>query len=476
MGITNIIENLKKYVNLCPLMSRHLITLEPGSNLLSVDYDKIYACKIKEKKETNTYRVFSRIGRLAKDFTIAEAYNVDKEIGCIGNNKKVSVWCSSDYLGMSRHNRVIYAAREAIEKYGVGAGGTRNISGNNILHENLETIVSQWFQKEAALIFTSCFVANSTTLTTLGKLLPNCVFFSDEKNHASIIEGIRNSRCEKYVYKHNDADDLERCLIKVDESRPKIVVFESINSMNGSIAQIKRICDISHKYGAIVFLDEVHAIGLYGTYGSGLSEHQECLDSVDIISGTFGKTVGTIGGFIVGRSNLVDVIRSYAPGLIFTTALPPSIIASSIESIKILQSDEGKHLRMRHQRVVCDVRKCINQLGLTHLHSTSHIIPIIIGDSYLCNKISKFLMDYHNIYVQSINYPTVKTGTERLRIIPTPGHDKQSCENLFKSLIFAFEYVGLKPQPSKCKNDLCKCVHASTDNLRCANNTLKIFL
>ncbi|KII63497.1 5-aminolevulinate synthase, erythroid-specific, mitochondrial [Thelohanellus kitauei] len=410
------------------------------------------------KKTDNTYRTFNRVGRLANKFTTAEAYRTDQHPDYVEDPRDVSVWCSNDYLGMSRHPDVIRIACETISKYGVGSGGTRNISGNNILHEKLENVLAAWYGKDAGLLFTSCYVANSTTLSTLARILDNCIIFSDQGNHASIIEGVRYSRCEKYIYKHNDINDLEDNLAKVPLSRHKIIVFESVNSMNGSISPIKKICDLAKKYNALTFLDEVHAVGLYGKYGSGYSEQAGCLDDIDIISGTLGKAVGTIGGFIVGQSQLVDMIRSYAPGFIFTTSLPPSIISSSLESINILKSYEGQMLRSSHQNVVSHVRKRLTQSGFPQFPSLSHIIPILVGDSKTCNTISQKLLANHNIYVQPINYPTVKPKTERLRIAPTPGHDSESVDKLVDSLIQTWESVGMKPIHPVCTNNSCDCV------------------
>ncbi|KII69429.1 5-aminolevulinate synthase, nonspecific, mitochondrial [Thelohanellus kitauei] len=413
---------------------------------------------IQLKKTSDIYRVFNRVGRLANKFTTAEAFRTDQHPNNVEEPRNVSVWCSNDYLGMSRHPKVIKTACETIAKYGVGSGGTRNISGNNLLHEKLENVLASWYRKDAGLIFTSCYVANSTTLSTLATILDDCIIFSDQGNHASIIEGVRYSRCQKYIYKHNDLDDLETNLAKVPLSRHKLIVFESVNSMNGSISPIKEICDLAKRYNALTFLDEVHAVGLYGKYGSGYSEDLGCLDDIDIISGTLGKAVGSIGGFIVGQNQLVDMIRSYAPGFIFTTSLPPAIISSSIESIKILRSDEGQRLRTCHQNVVSVVRKRLTQAGFPQFPSPSHIIPILVGDSKTCKMISKRLLDRHNIYVQPINYPTVMPKTERLRIAPTPGHDSESVKKLVDSLIETWETVGLARIHPVCTNDSCDCV------------------
>ncbi|KAF1744040.1 hypothetical protein MXB_5384 [Myxobolus squamalis] len=446
------------------------------ANRATVDYNGIFDEKVAEKKKNDTYRVFNRISRIASDFPKAEVYSVDREINCVGIGKKVDVWCSNDYLGMSCHPKVINAAAATLTKYGVGSGGTRNISGNSLFHEKLERSLANWFQKEAGLVFTSCYVANSTTLLTLGKILPNCVMLSDEGNHASLIEGIRISHCEKYIFKHNDIEDLERQLSKISANRPKIVIFESINSMNGSMAPIKEICHIAHKYQAIVFLDEVHAVGLYGLQGSCLSEHQNCTHSVDIISGTLGKAVGTIGGFIIGKSNLIDAIRSYAPGLIFTTSLPPSIMSASIESIRILQTDEGDILRQRHQFVSKVVRKRLAQSGLPLIPSLSHIIPLLVGDSNLCKSMSKHLMELHDIYVQPINYPTVKFGTERLRIAPSPGHNSESIEHLVVSLSETWKRAGLSLIHPECTQVSCNCTHTCNSYDKKKQNTLQHLL
>lgn len=464
IGNLPLLWKFKRFFVFCPFLSRYLHkTPVRQESETPFDYEIAFREKIDEKKRTNTYRVFKRIQRLASEFPEAQSSSRSDSLTNNFPSKRVSVWCSNDYLGMSSHTRVIEAAISVIVKHGVGAGGTRNISGNNALHEQLERTLAQWYGKEAGLIFTSCYVANSSALLTLARILPNCVIFSDEENHASMIEGIRFSNREKVVFKHNDSQDLERKLRSFPLSRPKIVAFESINSMSGQVAPIGRICSISRKYGAITFLDEVHATGLYGLVGSGLSEQQGCLSGVDLISGTMGKAVGTLGGFLVGPASFVDVIRSYASGFIFTTALPPSIVASSLESIKVLQSEEGLRLRAQHQAVVSEVRRSIVRLGLPLMPSSSHIIPLLVKDPQLCEAIGTHLLQSYGIYVQPISHPTVRFGTERLRIAPTPNHKPEVIQQLIECLFRTWSHFKLKPIHPECTKPSCDCTFACQD-------------
>lgn len=307
--------------------------------------------------------------------------------------KPVTVWCSNDYLGMSRHIQVMNAVKEALDKYGSGAGGTRNISGNSMGHELLEKRLAQLHEKEKGLIFSSCFVANDSTLCTLAKSLPGCHIFSDAGNHASMIQGIRNSQVPKHIFRHNDAAHLEELLVKVDKSLPKVVAFETVHSMTGDISPHEELCDVAHKYGALTFVDEVHAVGLYGFYGAGIGERDRTSHKMDIISGTLGKAFGNVGGYIVGSAKLIDLIRSYAPGFIFTTSLPPTVLYGALASIEVLSSDEGRNLRAAHQKTVAYMKSNLISAGFQLIPSDSHIIPIkvynteFIFDFASCNPV-----------------------------------------------------------------------------------------
>ena len=317
------------------------------------------------------FRVFKKVNRLAQKFPSAMEYTYGE--------KPITVWCANDYLGMSRHPKVVGAVHEALDKFGAGAGGTRNISGNSVAHEKLENRLAQLHKKEAGLLFSSCFVANDSTLFTLAKSLPGCHIFSDAGNHASMIQGIRNSSVPKHIFWHNDVEHLEELLSKVDKSVPKIVAFETVHSMTGDISPHQKLCDVAHKYGALTFVDEVHAVGLYGFSGAGIGERDYSSDKMDIISGTLGKAVGTIGGYIVGSAKLVDMIRSYAAGFIFTTSLPPTVLYGSLASIEVLSSDEGRELRSVHQKNVAYMKSSLSSAGIPIIPSPSHIIPIKVN-------------------------------------------------------------------------------------------------
>lgn len=338
------------------------------NNSLTFGYNDYFHEQIMKKKKDHSYRIFKKVNRLAKEFPSA--------VECSWGEKPITVWCSNDYLGMSRHPVVINSAQEALNKYGAGAGGTRNISGNSIGHERLEKRLSLLHNKESGLLFTSCFVANDSTLCTLAKILPNCHVFSDTGNHASMIQGIRNSGVPKHIFRHNDVGHLKEMLSSIDISIPKIVAFETVHSMNGSICPLEEMCDISHKYGALTFIDEVHAVGLYGYCGAGIGERDRVLHKMDIISGTLGKAYGNVGGYVVGTSMLIDMIRSYAPGFIFTTSAPPAVLYGAHTAIDILASDEGRSLRKIHQERVAYMKSELTLAGLPLEQSPSHIIPI----------------------------------------------------------------------------------------------------
>lgn len=397
------------------------------------DYNSHMAELIAKKKKDHSYRYFNNINRLADNFPNAENRS----------GRELTVWCSNDYLGMSRHPVVLKAVRTVLDRYGAGSGGTRNISGNGRFHEELENELADLHQKEQALVFTSCYVANDTTLQTLAKLVPGCIIFSDVQNHASMITGIRNSRAEKHIFKHNDYNDLERLLQQHDPKVPKIVAFESVYSMSGAIAPIEKICDVAHKYGALTFLDEVHAVGMYGHRGAGVAEElgRHVMDKVDIVTGTLGKAYGCIGGYIAGPSNLVDTVRSYGSGFIFTTSLPPAIMAGAQASVQYLKSSNVERIGQRAN--VAALKARLAEAGIPIVDAPSHIVPIRVGDAKLCKKLSDSLLRDHQIYVQSINYPTVAVGSERLRVTPTPMHKGPLLDYFMDALCSVWHEHGL---------------------------------
>jgi 5-aminolevulinate synthase len=386
-----------------------------GHSKKRFNYDDFFQEKVNAKKADNTYRVFKKVSRVATRFPAAIEHSAEIP-------KDITVWCSNDYLGMSWHPKVQQAVVDAVYKHGVGAGGTRNISGNSPYHEELERELASLHQKEAALLFTSCYVANDSTLFTLAKMLPKCHIFSDAGNHASMIQGIRNSGVPKHLFHHNDSKHLEHLLSKVDVAVPKIVAFETVHSMTGAISPVREMCDIAHRYGALTFVDEVHAVGLYGDHGAGVGERDGMMQEMDIISGTLGKAFGNIGGYIAGSSNMIDMIRSYAAGFIFTTSLPPTVLYGTMASVRVLKSEEGRQLRARHQENVKYLRSKLMEAGLPVIHTPSHIIPIHVGDPKLVVKLANEFMSKHHIYIQPINYPTVPRGQELLRLAPTPHH------------------------------------------------------
>lgn len=412
-------------------------------------YDKFFYQEILKKKRDHSYRIFKKVNRLASNFPTADEYSHGK--------RRIQVWCANDYLGMSCHPDVKQAVREALELYGSGAGGTRNISGNSLYHEKLEEDLASLHSKEAALLFTSCFVANDSTLFTLGKMIPGVHIFSDSGNHASMIQGIRNSRAPKHIFKHNDVKHLEQLLSTVDRNVPKIVAFETVHSMTGAICPLEEICYVAHKYGALTFVDEVHAVGLYGEHGAGIGERDNQLHNMDIISGTLGKAFGNIGGYVAGSKNLIDMIRSYAAGFIFTTSLPPTVLAGARKSISILRSEEGKALRSRHQQNVRYLRSNLMAAGLPVEHTPSHIIPIKIGDPWLCTQISDVLMREKGHYVQAINYPTVPIGEEKLRLAPTPHHTKEMMDILTSDMVDIWNKLGIELNGPTCNSECSFC-------------------
>jgi len=401
------------------------------------DYEKFFANRLDEKKKDGSYRYFKKVIRHASTFPVVQEHAKNSV-------KDMTIWCSNDYLGFGRHPYVQSKVIEAVQKYGAGSGGTRNISGSTPLHDQLEYELAKLHQKEAALLFTSCYVANDTTLYTMAKLLPKCHILSDSGNHASMIQGIRNSAIPKTIFRHNDYDHLEELLSKLPNDIPKIVAFESVHSMDGSICDLEKMCDVTHKYGGIAYIDEVHAVGLYGENGAGIGERDNMLHKMDIITGTLGKAFGNIGGYIAGSSNFVDAMRSYGAGFIFTTSLPPSVAAGALAAIELSRSDEGRELRERHQYYANIVKERLSQAGLPVMDNPSHIVPVLVGDPKKASEICDRLLNEHGIYIQAINYPTVARGTERLRIVPNPHHTIEMVDKLVDCLINVWHSTGLK--------------------------------
>ncbi|CAL8367597.1 unnamed protein product [Lota lota] len=405
-------------------------------------YDSFFENKIDVKKRDHTYRVFKTVNRHAASFPMADHYSQTPS-----GMRGVSVWCSNDYLGMSRHPSVLNAVKDALLTHGAGAGGTRNISGTSKFHVALEHELADLHGKDSALLFTSCFVANDSTLFTLAKMLPGCQIYSDSGNHASMIQGIRNSGAQKFVFRHNDVRHLRELLQKSDPATPKIVAFETVHSMDGAVCPLEEICDIAHEFGAITFVDEVHAVGLYGSRGGGIGDRDGVMHKMDIISGTLGKAFGCMGGYIAGTAALVDTVRSYAVGFTFTTSLPPMLLAGARESVRILKSREGRGVRRKHQRSVALLRQMLTDSGLPVVHCPSHIIPVLVADAEKNTEVSDLMMSRDQIYVQAINHPTVAKGEELLRIAPTPHHTPQMMQHFVERLVEAWQEVGLDLRP-----------------------------
>ncbi|MDH5749346.1 MAG: 5-aminolevulinate synthase [Rhodospirillales bacterium] len=400
-----------------------------------MDYEKFFADHISALKKEGRYRVFADLERKVGFFPKAFNHR-DGEI------KEITVWCSNDYLGMGQRPETLTAMHEAIDQCGAGAGGTRNISGTNHYHVLLEQELADLHQKESALLFGAGWVANHTTLSTLGALLPGCVIVSDAKNHNSMIEGIRHSRAEKKIFKHNDVDDLDRFLSEIDPKLPKLVAFESVYSMDGDIAPIAEICDVAEKHNAMTFLDEVHAVGMYGQHGAGVAEREGLMDRITIIQGTLAKAFGVVGGYIAGSSAMCDFVRSNGSGFIFSTSMPPAVAAGALASVRYLK--KHNEIREQHQERAATLKARLNNAGIPVMPSVSHIVPVFVGDPVLCKQASDDLMIKHDIYVQPINFPTVDRGTERLRFTPTPLHSDADMDHLVSALKEVWGRLGLK--------------------------------
>ena len=400
-----------------------------------MDYEKFFSDRLARLRSDGRYRVFADLERHAGAFPRAARHAADAV-------EDVTVWCSNDYLGMGQHPSVVAAMHEALDRVGAGAGGTRNISGTSHYHVLLEEELARLHRTEASLLFTSGYVANEATLGTLGQTLPGCVIVSDADNHASMIAGIRYSRAEKKIFRHNDVDHLDRLLAECDPDAPKIVAFESLYSMDGDFAPIGEICDVAEAHGAMTYLDEVHAVGLYGARGAGVAERDGAMHRIDIVQGTLAKAFGVVGGYIAGSAAMVDYVRSHAAGFIFTTSLPPAIAAGARASIRHVSAAGA--LRERHQERARTLKAKLREARLPAMPSPSHIVPVFVGDAVRCKQVTDALMERHAIYVQPINYPTVPKGTERLRLTPTPLHDDETMERLVAALQDVWGRLELK--------------------------------
>ena len=408
-----------------------------GASASTMDYRSAFKASVARVRAEGRYRVFANLRRVKGQFPRARLRTDE------GDTRDVVVWCSNDYLGMGQSPCVTGAMKQAIDDVGAGAGGTRNISGTTHYHVELEASLADLHQKESALLFTSGYIANQATLATLGKILPGLIIFSDELNHASMIEGVKGAKCEKHVWRHNDVAHLEELLKAAPIDAPKLIALESVYSMDGDIGPLEAVCDLADKYNALTYLDEVHAVGLYGLRGAGVAERDGLMERFDIIEGTLGKAFGVMGGYIAADELIVDAIRSWAPGFIFTTSLAPALAAGARASVEYLKS--AYHLREQHQERAATLKARFREAGIPVLDSITHIVPVHVGDPVLCKRMTDELLDVHGIYVQPINYPTVPKGTERMRLTPTPLHDDEMMDELLEAVKTVYaKHVGLK--------------------------------
>jgi len=398
------------------------------------DYNVFFNSALDQLHDERRYRVFADLERIAGRFPHAIWHSPE-------GPRAVVIWCSNDYLGMGQHPKVVGAMVEAASRMGTGAGGTRNIAGTNHPLIELERELATLHGKEAALVFTSGYVSNQTGIATIAKLLPNCLLLSDALNHNSMIEGVRHSGAEKQIWRHNDVQHLEQLLRAADPERPKLILCESLYSMDGDVAPLHRICDLAERYGAMTYVDEVHAVGMYGPHGGGIAERDDAMGRIDVLEGTLAKAFGCLGGYIAANENLIDAVRSYAPGFIFTTALPPPICAAATAAIRHLKTSQWE--RERHQDRAARLKSVLNAAGLPVMASDTHIVPVHVGDPEKCKLASDLLLSNHGIYIQPINYPTVPRGLERLRITPSPYHDDALIDRLAEALVDVWDQLQL---------------------------------